>query len=88
MTDGSVLEPYFLPEDLSKGSEGSVAAAPVFGFETLGNSSLDEALSAVQRQLIQDALDRSGGNQSKAAKLLGLREATLRYRLRTLGMRG
>jgi DNA-binding NtrC family response regulator len=87
MSDGPVLEPLFMPEDLTKGSSPQ-APAQLLGIEPLGNSSLDEALAAMQRQLVQDALDRSGGNQSQAAKLLGLREATLRYRLRILGMRG
>jgi DNA-binding NtrC family response regulator len=86
MSDEPVLEPLFLPEDLTKGSSPQ-APAQLLGIEPLGNSSLDEALAAMQRQLIQDALDRSGNNQSQAAKLLGLREATLRYRLRILGMR-
>jgi transcriptional regulator with PAS, ATPase and Fis domain len=88
MSDAPVLEPLFLPEDLSKGSAPSSSPPQILGIEPLGNSSLDEALAAMQRQIIQDALDRSGGNQSQAAKLLGLREATLRYRLRILGMRG
>jgi Nif-specific regulatory protein len=88
MSDAPMLEPLFFPEDLSKGSSPASAPPQILGIEPLGNSSLDEALAAVQRQLIQDALDRAGGNQSQAAKLLGLREATLRYRLRILGMRG
>jgi Nif-specific regulatory protein len=88
MSDAPTLEPLFLPEDLSKGSSPSSAPPQILGIDPIGNSSLDEALAAVQRQLIEDALNRSGGNQSQAAKLLGLREATLRYRLRVLGMRG
>jgi len=87
MSDGTVLEPFFPPEDLSKSAASPASPARLLGIEPIGNVSLDDALAAVQRQLIQDALDRAGGNQSQAAKSLGLREATLRYRLRILGMR-
>ena len=37
-------------------------------------------LEAMERQMICDALSRSGGNQSKAARLLGVSRDTLRYR--------
>jgi transcriptional regulator with PAS, ATPase and Fis domain len=38
-------------------------------------------LEEVERQLIISALQRTGGNKSKAARLLGLTRDTLRYRL-------
>ena len=38
-------------------------------------------LEEVERQLIRSALDKSGNNKSKAARLLGLTRDTLRYRL-------
>lgn len=38
-------------------------------------------LEAVERRLILSALERAGGNKSKAARLLGLSRDTLRYRL-------
>jgi transcriptional regulator with PAS, ATPase and Fis domain len=38
-------------------------------------------LEDVERQLIQSALEQSGHNKSKAARLLGLTRDTLRYRL-------
>lgn len=39
-----------------------------------------------ERMLLMQALDRSGGNKSRAAKLLGLSRATLRYRLEKFGI--
>jgi len=39
-------------------------------------------LEDVEHQLIQQALDRTGGNVTQAARLLGLSRETLRYRLR------
>ncbi len=38
-------------------------------------------LEAVEKQLIQSALERAGGNKTRAARLLGLTRDTLRYRL-------
>jgi DNA-binding NtrC family response regulator len=42
-------------------------------------------LERVERQLIQQALDRAGGNKSAAARLLGVSRDTLRYRLEKYG---
>ncbi|MGH9475311.1 MAG: sigma-54-dependent transcriptional regulator [Terriglobales bacterium] len=38
-----------------------------------------------EREVIKDALQRSGGNKSQAARLLGLSRNALRYRLSTMG---
>jgi two-component system response regulator AtoC len=43
-------------------------------------------LEDVERKLIQEALDRASGNQSRAARLLGISRDTLRYRLKKHGM--
>ncbi|MEI7705068.1 MAG: sigma-54 dependent transcriptional regulator [Deltaproteobacteria bacterium] len=43
-------------------------------------------LEDVERKLIQEALDRTSGNQSRAARLLGITRDTLRYRLKKHGM--
>ena len=43
-------------------------------------------LDQVERQLIEQALDITGGNQVRAAKLLGLSRGTLRYRLDKYGI--
>jgi len=42
-------------------------------------------LEEVERGLIRQALDRSGGNQSAAARLLGISRDTLRYRMKKHG---
>jgi DNA-binding NtrC family response regulator len=39
-----------------------------------------------ERQLIREALRRSGGNKSQAARLLGLTRNALRYRLSAMGI--
>jgi arginine utilization regulatory protein len=40
----------------------------------------------VERRLIEEALAASGGNQSLAARKLGVPEQTLRYRLARRGL--
>ncbi len=43
-------------------------------------------LDDVERKLIAEAMERASGNQSKAARLLGVSRDTLRYRLKKHGM--
>ena len=50
--------------------------------------SLPARLEALERQLIEDALARAGGVQTRAAELLGVGERALRYKLRKLGLKG
>jgi two-component system response regulator PilR (NtrC family) len=67
-----------LPEDLS-GLAGSTASQiiqlPIEGCK------LDEVLTEVERRLLLEALERTGGVRTKAAKLLGISFRSLRYRL-------
>jgi len=44
------------------------------------------SLEEVERDLVRQALERAGGNKSRAAKLLGLSRATLRYRIEKFGL--
>jgi two-component system, NtrC family, response regulator AtoC len=43
-------------------------------------------LEDVEKKLITEAMERANGNQSKAARLLGISRDTLRYRLKKHGM--
>ena len=63
--------------------DSGVFALPALGRE-LGDSSLDlrSALESLERQLIDRALQRSGGNRTEAAALLGLNRTTLVEKLR------
>lgn len=54
---------------------------------TDGNLSFTEQVENLEKRLIFDALDKTGGNQTKAAKMLGLSERNLRYRLNKWGMK-
>ncbi len=44
--------------------------------------SLTDAVSNLEKKVIQEALDKTGGNQRKAAKLLGITERILGYKLK------
>jgi DNA-binding NtrC family response regulator len=47
-----------------------------------GGGALREALEALERRMVQKAMEESGGNQSRAAESLGLSERMLRYKLK------
>lgn len=53
----------------------------------LGKGTLPEQVEAVEKELIYDALKESGGNQTKAGKLLGITERNLRYKLKKYNIR-
>jgi DNA-binding NtrC family response regulator len=43
-------------------------------------------LEEVERQLLQQALERAGGNQTQAAQLLGINRDQVRYRIEKFGL--
>jgi sigma-54 specific flagellar transcriptional regulator A len=49
-----------------------------------GGVDLDAALSVAEQRLINEALDRCGGNVAAAARLLTLKRTTLVMRLRRM----
>jgi len=48
---------------------------------------LNEQVEALEKKLIYDALAKSGGNQTLAAKLLGLTERNIRYKIQKYGIK-
>ena len=48
---------------------------------------LNQALAALERHMLQDALEQARFNQSQAARLLGLNERMLRYKLKKYGLK-
>ncbi len=66
------------------------APAPDTLTEILGSDvhSFRERVSTYERKLLEDALTRASGNQSEAARSLGLSRATLQYKMRVHGLLG
>jgi transcriptional regulator with PAS, ATPase and Fis domain len=48
---------------------------------SMENRNLNEILMEVEQNAIQKALDRTGGNKSKAAELLGIPASTLKSKI-------
>lgn len=48
---------------------------------------LHEALESLERRMVQNALEKAGYNQSRAARHLGLSERMLRYKLKKYGLK-
>ena len=77
MTDGETLTSKFLPPHISKEVDDKPSAAV-----PSTTQDLNETVKSVERQLILDALDRSDGIQRKAAKMLGITERVLWYKVK------
>jgi two-component system response regulator HydG len=81
LSDG-VIRPDHLPPAIQRAAEARPAgeAGPVLA------GSLDEALEEWERRMILDALQRTQGVQARAAKILGVSERSLWYRIKKLGI--
>lgn len=75
LTRGKVIMLNDLPMNIKGFKEERTLTA-------LGKGTLTEQVEAIEKQLIFDALQEGGGNQTKAGKLLGLTERNLRYKLK------
>ena len=52
----------------------------------IGTASFEEIVAAKERELIQEALRRTGGNKTRAAELLRMKLSTFRDKMRRLGL--
>jgi Nif-specific regulatory protein len=76
VTPGRVLRPKPLPRDLDQRTPGKP------------HGTLTDQVEALERQLLQQALERCDGNQTRAARELGIAEPGVRYRMRKYGLLG
>jgi two-component system response regulator AtoC len=81
LSDG-VIGPSHLPPAVQRGAQ----ARPATETAPLLSGSLDEALEKWERRMILDALQQSQGVQARAAKVLGVSERSLWYRIKKLGI--
>jgi DNA-binding NtrC family response regulator/tetratricopeptide (TPR) repeat protein len=81
---GGVIEPEHLSADLTAPPDtGVVLPFPVSRSDP---GSLSEAVEKVERHLISMALERTGGNISETARVLGLTRRGLYLKMRRLGL--
>ncbi len=76
------IEVADLPPDLQEGGDAPVStlfALPEDGIE------LAEYIGAIERELIRQSLERTGGNKGRAAQLLRLKRTTLVEKLKRMG---
>ncbi len=83
LASGSVIGLGDLPESVA-----GAAAQPTPGLGALPEAGcdLDQVVSELERRLILQALERTGGVRTNAAKLLGVSLRSLRYRMQKLGL--
>jgi Nif-specific regulatory protein len=76
VADGNVIHGYHLPATLQT-AEGS---------GTVTRMSLEQAVETYEKDLIQDALKTTRGNQARAARLLDATERILGYKIKKYGI--
>jgi len=76
LCDGEVIRSEHLPPSLQM----------IKKTEPVGKSSFEEIIANREKELIIDALKKSGGRQKKAAKELGITERILGYKIKKYGI--
>jgi DNA-binding NtrC family response regulator len=85
LAEGPLVGPADLPERLRPAAAGAAAAgAPL----PEGGLDLRAAVEAFENGLVLQALERTGWNKNRAARLLGLNRTTLVEMLKRKGLRG
>lgn len=82
LEDSSNITPASLPLSLTGTTEMSAPSAPVEAFPEGGVS-----LQETEKQLLIRALEKTGGNQTQAARLLRITRDTLRYKMKKFNLR-
>jgi sigma-54 specific flagellar transcriptional regulator A len=79
---GEITQPVSVPTATPAATSAPAAAPTTMGADGVD---LNAALESVERQLIQEALERTGGNKNRAAALLRIRRTTLVEKLKRFG---
>ncbi|MDR1647167.1 MAG: sigma-54 dependent transcriptional regulator [Zoogloeaceae bacterium] len=66
-------------------NDDMVALPEAVGMERKGEN-LDDYLMRIERQAIENVLNQTGGNRTKAARILGIGFRSIRYRMERLGI--
>jgi two-component system NtrC family response regulator len=78
LTRNEVIDLEDLPVALQEAAPAAPPATP---------GSLPAELEALERRMIEDALARADGVQTRAAEILGIGERALRYKMKKLGLK-
>jgi len=81
LADGPLIEESDLPDDV-RADAGAAVHVPRPGADL----SLKRAFRVLEEQLIRDALERTGGNRTRAAELLELSYRALLYKIKEYGI--
>lgn len=79
------IETHMLPEELTQADSGGLVPSIMVPEDGI---SLTSVMSQVERDLILQCLERTGGNRKQAAQLLNLSRTTLIDKLQRLGIDG
>ncbi len=85
LEDGAEIQVGSLPMAVGHSGNGPVPMMPMTPTSTLPEMGL--SLEDNEKQLILRALDKTGGNQTQAAKLLKITRDTLRYKMKKFKLR-
>lgn len=86
LCEGDTIEVEHLPEHILKEAFRKDTDVDLLLEALASDQDLNKVVSSVEKELIRRALERSGQNVSKAAKILGIPRQTLQYKIRTLGL--
>jgi two-component system, NtrC family, response regulator AtoC len=84
LEDDDVITTKYVPRNLGAGPNQSTSARDGFTGNLFRLPPAGASLEEVEMSLVRQAIDRSGGNQTRAAELLGISRDQLRYRLKKL----
>jgi two-component system response regulator PilR (NtrC family) len=83
LATGDLLDADLLPREIALDAP---ASPPHPSAELDAGTDLETLLESYERSLIDSALEKAGGNRTRAAKLLGVSFRSLRYRLKKYGI--
>ncbi len=86
LCDGDVIDRVELTPSSVSRPDGSSGSAPDFVVPDDGFV-LDDVLEDIERRYLLSALEKTDGNLTKAAKILGMSYRSIRYKVKKLGVR-
>ncbi len=87
MCGGDVIDENDLPDAVRAGTAASAARAGTGTGDAYDGMPLREALAALEKRLIERAIERAGGNRAEAARLLGIARPQLYTKMEEHGLR-